>query len=410
MSQELALEYVKNGENVLITGAGGVGKSYVVKQCINHSTLLSAPSGIAALNIGGVTCHKAFGLPIGLVTDRDYYVSSKIRDRLFAVTRIIIDEVGMLRADYLDLINYKLQQVKGNKKLFGGVQMVLVGDFLQLEPIVGYNEGSIFREEYDTPFAFGANSFRNFKVIELSKVYRQDNKRQVLMLNSIRKKDKWASKAIEYISNECKDYDIDDDQLHLCSRKRDAEVINHKWYNRIDEQEISYYAVIQGQFSDSEKPVPDEIKLKVGAKVLICANDIDNTYVNGDRGEVVKLNLNSVIVKLSSGKTVTVVESEWEKYDYTSVKGSLSKEVVATYKQMPIKLGWAVTIHASQGLTLDKIAIDVGQGCFSHGQLYVALSRITDLRNLSFVTPISVRDAIVKQDAINFYKGISKNE
>lgn len=403
MTQEVALQAIDNKENILVTGSAGVGKTYIMKQAINYNTVVAAPTGIAALNIGGTTCHKLFGLPIGMVTEQDYKVQSKVRDALAYVERVIIDEIGMVRADQLDLMDWKLKKIKGNDKPFGGVQMILVGDFLQLEPIVGYKELPYFRQQYSTPFCFGAEAFNGFRKIELEKVYRQDNKRQVAMLNSIRKKDKWFKHAISNIVKESLPYDEDREVLHLCSYKRDAARINGKWYNKIDAPERTYYALEHGHWKENEIPVPKQLNLKVGCKVIICANDMEGQYVNGDRGEVLSMSMDSVIVKKENGNIVTVQENTWERYGYVSSEGNVSKEVEAEYKQVPLKLGWAVTIHASQGLTLDNIAIDVGDGCFSHGQLYVALSRAKDLRNVSFVTPISHTDAIVREDAINFY-------
>ena len=408
--QQEAISLINEGRNIFLTGAGGVGKSYVIKQVTTDDTLLLAPTGIAALNIGGSTCHKAFKLPLGLPTQKDKNFIHRDLKALFSgskVRRIIIDEVGMLRTDILELINIRLQKIKRNTLPFGGIQMVLVGDFFQLEPIVNYQERKQFDSLYTSPFCFSSEVFADFHTIELTKVYRQEDKRQVKILNAIRKGTQYKTKALECITQEALPYDPTQDKLHLCAYKKDAETVNNYWANQIEGKAHKFKARQGGKKAKwTEAPVPLDLTLKVGSKVIICANSPDGEYVNGDRGVVKEVHKDIVVVELLNGDNVEVESFQWEKYGYTNKGGYLVKEVESTLTQMPLALGWAISIHKSQGMTLDDVVLDTGKGCFSHGQLYVALSRIRDLRRLSLTKPLNVRELIVRPEVKDFYDNI----
>jgi hypothetical protein len=413
--QQEAIKQIRAGKSLFLTGSGGVGKSWVIDQIVDSNTILCAPSGIAALNIGGVTCHRAFGLPLGIPVEKDNYPSKKVKDLFYgnAVKRIVIDEVGMVRTDYLVLMSRKLQHIKNNTKPFGGIQMVFVGDFYQLEPILSNNEKEFF--QFDSKFCFSSKLW-DFPTIELIEPKRHNNKRQVLMLNSIRRKDKFYKKALEYIQKECKVYAPTEDTLHLCCYNRDADQINGRYYESV----VGVERVFKASFSTAwgrDRPVDEVLKLKVGVRVLICKNSLDGDYVNGERGFVLGFGVTAdkefyVVVEKQDGDIVNVFEAEWEKYSYKKEKligadgETLVKNVDAKYSQIPLKYGWAVSIHKSQGMSLDDVAIDVGSGCFSHGQAYVALSRIRDLENLSFVNPMLPQDIIVREEVKRFMSTI----
>ncbi len=410
--QQEAINLINTGSNLFLTGAGGVGKSYVIKQIVTEETLLLAPTGIAALNIGGSTCHKAFKLPLGLPTQKDKNFIHKDLKALFSdskVKRIVIDEVGMLRTDVLELIDLRLKKIKRNALPFGGIQMVLVGDFFQLEPIVNYQERKQFDSLYGSPFCFSSEVFKDFHTIELIKVYRQEDERQVKILNAIRKGTQYKTEALERITQEALPYDPTQDKLHLCAYKKDAENVNNYWANKLEGKPHKFKAKQGGKKARwIEAPVPLDLTLKVGSKVIICANHPDGEYVNGDRGVVKEVYKNTVVVTLLNGTSVEVEEFKWEKYGYTNKGGYITKEVESTLTQMPLALGWAISIHKSQGMTLDDVVLDTGKGCFSHGQLYVALSRIRDLRRLSLTKPLAVRELIVKQEVKDFYENIEE--
>jgi hypothetical protein len=401
--QKEAIDHVRSGKNLFLTGPGGVGKSWVISEIKTPSTLLCAPTGIAAMNIGGMTCHSLFKLPIGIVTSSDQYTGiSKLRELLQKTDRIIIDEAPMMRVDYFELIDAKLKLAMMNDKPFGGIQIAVVGDFFQLEPIVSTTDAEYFHDQYDSPFSFSSDKW-DFTTIELTKVYRQDNEHQVALLNAIRRKEDHYVDALMEIQSIAQKYDGKEPQLHLCCYKDDAKWVNEFWYKRVNSKEYSFRANEEGTWSMNDRPVDYDMKLKVGIDVLLCANSVVGGYCNGDRGKIVDISPEGIIVQLSTNRTVKVEPFTWEKYRYNKVGSSISKDVIARYTQYPIKLGYGITIHSSQGMSLDKVALHTGKGCFGHGQLYVGLSRIRDLTNLSFVRPLKQSDVIIRQEVLNYY-------
>lgn len=411
--QQKAIQMVSEGKNVFITGSGGVGKSWVIKRLMEeykNKMIFTAPTGIAALNIEAMTCHRAFGLPIGLTTANDFDRFSPTFNGLFSldspVEMIGIDEVGMLRLDYFELIDFKLRNLRRNNLPFGGLQVVAVGDFYQLEPIVSANEEDYYYRDYNSKFSFASKSW-NFENIELTKIYRQDNIVQVNMLNSIRKKDKNYKKALYAISRMAKPYDPNEDILHLCCYKNTAAEVNERWYSKIDSPEVSYEAAYTGSWNEDDAPVPKTLKLKVGTKVLLCANHELGEYVNGNRGVIRELCDDYVLVELedSDKRIVRVTRNIWEKYSYTADELGVEKNKEAEFEQFPIKLGYGLTIHSAQGMTLDNVAIN-SANAFSHGQTYMALSRIRDLKNLRLMRPLNGRDVICDDEVRKFYSKI----
>lgn len=410
--QQEAIKRIKSGVNFFLTGFGGVGKSFVIQQVTDSKTLKCAPTGNAALNIGGLTCHSLFGLPLTLPEEIDKYkVSKKMRKLILegGVTRILIDEISMVRADMLDLIDSKLKTLMGSKEPFGGIQMVVVGDFFQLEPVIHFTEEDEYYSRYRSGFAFDAHCW-DFDGIELTKSYRNVDQNQLEILNSIRKKTKWCDKAISWINRNTLDYNPDKDTLHLCCYNRDANALNGIQYRALSGKEFSYKCSIENEYTLPEKPVKEVIKLKVGARVLIKSNDYENgEYVNGDRGVVHSLTDSSILIKLDRNKEVVSIGlARWDQHDYRVTAKGLEAKVVGTYIQYPVSLGYACSIHSSQGSTLDDVAIDFGDGCFSHGQGYVALSRVKNLKNVSLVSKISEEDIICDPRVSKFYKTLER--
>lgn len=409
MNQTEAIELIESGKNVFLTGGAGRGKSWVIRQITNDRTVLVAPTGIAALNIGGVTCNSAFGIPPSFPEAKDWTSVSQRCAATFGknsnVERIVIDEIGMCSSMMLDLIDAKLRIARGQPMLpFGGIQVIVVGDFYQLEPIVSQRDSKFFYQEYDLHYAFAAESW-NFEIANLVECKRQDNKRQVKMLDAIREGKESAGAALHFIQREAKEYSYDEDTLHLCALKADAAQINKYWFDRIREPMQSFAATIEGdrRVKWNDAPVGESVQLKVGCKVVCAANCPEGQYVNGNHGTVLSfVGAYKVLVLLDNGEEVIVEPFTWDKYRLSNGLGGIKKEPIASFTQIPLKLGYAVTAHASQGCTLEGAAIDVGRGCFSAGQLYMMLSRVTDLRNLSFSKKVSDRNIIVS-DEVNFF-------
>lgn len=408
--QNRALKLIMEGKNVLITAEAGTGKSYVINQILDPNTILVAPTGLAALNIKGATCHRTFGLPLGVPTADDFMKASRKMQDLFnvmsPVKRIIIDEVSMLRLDMFELINSKLQMVRGNNRPFGGIQVIVSGDYGQLDPIITAREEQIYYDQYKSPFNFDSPSF-NFELVEFTKVFRQEDKRQSRMLSSIRNKDKYYKHALDTIIKESKPFVPSPDVTVLCCYKADVRKYNYKYFKKLDTPIFEFKARI-GMNDDkwSDSAVPHTVSLREGARVMFKANDPDGEYVNGEKGIVSYVDNVVVKVKKTNGQEVLVKPFVWEKYEYKSKWGVLEKEVISTFSQIPLELAYATSIHSAQGQTLDEIAIDIGKGCFSSGQLYVALSRCRDLKNISFVTPPSYEDVILDKRVKEFYRSL----
>lgn len=406
--QQQAIDLINSGQSVFITGAGGRGKSWIIDQVRDGTTIVSAPTGIAALNIQGSTCHSTFGLPIGLVHRSDAYkISDKFRKQFGTaspVTTIIIDEIGTLRADLLDLIDRKLRIAREVNLPWGGLQMVVVGDLFQLSPIVGKKEQEHFYKRYWSAFPFAAHSW-NFETIELDVNYRQKDPTHDIILESIRQCNHEVTDAIAIVNALSARAHIEG-SLRLCCYNADADKVNSREYAKVQGREYTYTAQV-GKDWGREEPVPRDLRLKEDSRVLICANGTG--YVNGDRGTVEHLAPGKIVVRKDDGILVDIKPNTWEKMDYADTgSGGFDREVVAYYQQFPLRLGWAVSIHKSQGMTLDGVTIDIGRGCFTHGQFYVALSRCKDLERVNFVTPPSVRDVRVDPEVTQFYQNVKK--
>lgn len=406
-TQEEAIALVKSGKNCYIGGGAGRGKSWVIRQITEKNTVLCGPTGISALNIAGITCHRAFGLPLGLPTPEDHTkISAKVKKLLSNknLKRIIIDEIGMVRADMLDLIDSRLKLARGNDLPFGGVQVVVVGDFYQLAPIVSGRERALFYENYSTAFAFGAACW-DFETVELEHAYRHANETHVKVLDTLRKGGRWSWRAFEWLEENTMPYDdAGENLLHLCCYKEDAARINAQHYAALEAPERTYKGSTNATKWSNDIAVPQLINLKVGAKVIIRANDVEGDYTNGMRGVIKALYATTAVVTLDDGgEDVTVQEFTWETYTYKPTAKGIEKIVEFVYSQIPLQLGWGITIHSSQGMTLEGVALDVGRGCFTHGQFYVAVSRVRNLENLSIVSPIGLRDLIVDPEVKAFY-------
>lgn len=396
-----AIDLIQNtNQNLYITGKAGTGKTTFLHYLMSHVTkrmIVAASTGIAAINAGGVTLHSLFNIPFGVIVEGQNLSSSFHPEKAQILNQIdvlIIDEISMVRADVLDFVDWKLRQYRLSDDPFGGVQIVMFGDLYQLPPVCKRNESNILLHYYSSPYFFDSKVFTteggaNFKVIELSHVFRQSDQRFIEILNNIR----------EYnITQE----DIDDlgslrdradsenfgtTSIHICAYRKDVQAINKRL---LGTPTHTYNAQISGDFPESSAPCEHKLELRVGARVMMLVNDPTKLYCNGSLGWVTALTDSSVTVRLDNGYSVAVGASEWKNNEYKMKDGKIQTVEKGSCKQIPIALAWAITIHKSQGLTFDHIVIHT-KGVFAPGQVYVALSRCTSMEGISSDTFIDRR-------------------
>jgi hypothetical protein len=414
--------------SVFLTGKAGTGKTTFLNDFVKRTKkkhIVIAPTGIAAINAGGVTIHSMFGLPLRTflpTTERiDSSLANNIADLMHhfkyrkdklkllrEVEIIIIDEVSMLRADVLDMMDFSLRFVRRNNQRFGGVQMLFIGDLYQLPPVV--RDEHVLKQYYQSPFFFDSHAIKEIPLItiELTKVYRQSDEDFLDILNAIRDGDV-ANIDFDHL-NERYDPDFQtghDSYVYLCSHNRMADEINQKKLAEIKVDPSTYEAKLFGEFKENQFPNEQFLELKIGAQVMFIRNDIspEKKYFNGKLGEIIGLDENEIRVVLEGSEREIVVKREvWEQKKYfLDTDKNIKEEVLGSFEQFPIKLAWAVTIHKSQGLTFDKVIIDAGKS-FTAGQVYVALSRCRTLEGIILKSKITP-EVIFKDTRILQFQG-----
>ncbi|NOQ25791.1 MAG: AAA family ATPase [Bacteroidales bacterium] len=421
-----------NGTNqsVFLTGKAGTGKTTLLKQIVDTThkkTVIAAPTGIAAINAGGVTLHSLFHLPFGsfipdnqipangelsfLLTTpntliRNLKMNSNKKTLLREMELLIIDEVSMLRADLLDAIDTILRYVRRNSNPFGGLQILFIGDLWQLPPVVKNQEWNILKNYYANIFFFNATPFKKVDLIylELDKIYRQTDSDFIDLLNSFRL-NKISKKDIETLNKQYKSqFNLLDNEgyIYLTTHNNKADKINKQALEKLSGKTYSYRAEVEGEFSEHSFPIDETLELKEGAQVMFIKNDYsgNSAYFNGKIGKIDTISSENIIVSFSDGSP----DAEVEKYIWENKKFALNQEskeieerIVGTFSHYPIKLAWAITIHKSQGLTFEKAIIDISQA-FAAGQTYVALSRLTSLKGLVLATPVQLSGPEIDKD------------
>ncbi|MFA4981457.1 MAG: AAA family ATPase [Candidatus Omnitrophota bacterium] len=394
------MEYTR--ECIYITGKAGTGKSTLLKYFkanTGKKIIVLAPTGVAAVNVGGQTIHSFFRMPPKII-QKD--AIKRLRDRTLVenLDMVIIDEVSMVRADLMDGIDYALRLNRGKMKIpFGGVQMVFFGDLFQLSPVVEHEARELLEERYATPYFFSAKVFNdcNLRSIELSTIYRQKDSSFMELLNRIRNKE-YTEEDLNILNGRVqKDAAAPkkDHTVILTTTNNLANMINQDRLSKLPGREVTYEAMKSGKFEESAYPCPTALKLKKGAQVILIRNDPNKQWVNGTLAKVVALSDDSIVVDIN-GRVCDVPIVKWQKieYSYNEEEDKIEDEVVGAFAQYPIKLAWAITIHKSQGQTFDKVIIDLGRGAFTHGQLYVALSRCTSLGGILLKRPVTQSDVI----------------
>ncbi|MDO5720156.1 MAG: AAA family ATPase [Actinomycetaceae bacterium] len=393
-----ALDLLNDGRNLFLTGKAGTGKSTLIRHYMegtDRNVIVAAPTGIAALNVDGYTLHRLFSFPVGVTPDD--IRAGRVKPARFSRTigkldTLIIDEVSMVRADLFDCVVAALERYGPEPtKPFGGVQMVLVGDLYQLPPVVVDSEAEYFRTVYDSPYFFSANAYDRaaFPTVQLTKVFRQLGDAALTdMLNAIR--DGRMTTAINRRLNRQTDAEFVAPEgefwLTLAGTNRIAHSRNKQHLALLEGEEFCSVAERTGTGDAFDAPTADELTFKVGAQIMLLNNDPSDRWVNGSIGRIIDVDVDEgdylVTAELRDGSTVTIEPHTWEITRPVVSGGNLVHEVIGTFRQLPFKLAWAITIHKSQGQTLQRAVIDLTGGTFATGQLYVALSRCVSLDGL----------------------------
>ncbi len=427
-------------KNIFLTGKAGTGKTTFLKHIIQHThkkAVIVAPTGIAAINAGGVTIHSLFQLPFGnfipvaqnhnpnwqfKINDpssliKNMQMSSMKRNLLREMELLIIDEVSMLRADLLDAMDTVLKHIRGQRyKAFGGVQVLFIGDLLQLPPVVKDEEWELLKPHYKSVFFFDARVLQQEKplYIELDKIYRQSDRQFIELLNNLRQ-NQVSEADINLLNRYYKPAfkpGLNENYIHLTTHNYKANNLNKDFLNNIAAPSCFFEAQIEGEFSEYAYPVEKTLELKKGAQIMFVKNDPTGAqrFFNGKIGVVTKLSDTVIEVTFNdTGNSINVDIYEWEnlKYVLNETSNEIEEEVAGTFRQFPIKLAWAITVHKSQGLTFDKAIVDIG-GAFAPGQVYVALSRLRSLDGLVLSSHINYNELAQNKDVMEYAK--TKNE
>ena len=415
--QQQAFDLVNNtNESFFLTGRAGTGKTAVLKyiqDTVDKNIIVVAYTGVAAVNAGGETINSMFGIPpYEVVTHQtEFHLSPSKQAVLRKADTIIIDEVSMVRPDYIDGINWILCTLMHSNLPFGGKQIVFVGDMRQLEPVVihGSAEEKLLQDIYGQgkPYFYKAKVFRgldNLPKIELQQIYRQTDPIFLGILENIRNY-RVVQSDLAVLNSHVGSTPSEGMSVLLSTCNSSADRYNEQQLSRITSPTIAYKAVKSGKFPDVKRmPAQEELILKVGAQVMFTRNDGNRRWVNGTMGKVASLADDKIVVELENGDCHEVDQVEWEYYNYTYNRESkkIDKELVGTYTQYPLRLAWAITIHKSQGMTFNNMILDLSRRVFASGQLYVALSRVRSLDGLTLTAPILPRDVIPNREIEEF--------
>jgi uncharacterized protein YpbB len=424
----LASDLVKNTNiSLFLTGKAGTGKTTFLKHIQNTSIkkmVIVAPTGVAAINAGGVTMHSFFQLPfLPFVKDANHgfgqiecvnrythfknvkFNKEKI-ELLNELDLLIIDEVSMLRADMLDCIDETLKYYRRNQIPFGGVQLLFIGDMFQLPPVTSDNEWSLLSKYYKSPFFFSSEAYQQLNPahIELSKIYRQKEEKFINLLNNIRHNnmDEYDFELLqERFDPDAARYQ--DGLITLTTHNRTADSINQQKLAELEQESIVFEGEINGDFNEKSLPAEKSLELKEGAQIMFIKNDIEKKYFNGKLAKIKSIARDEIIVEFESGNQLKIEKEIWKniRYNLNRDENVIEEEEIGSFKQFPIRLAWAITIHKSQGLTFDRLAIDAGAS-FAAGQVYVALSRCRTFDGLTLLSRIYQNSILSDERIVNF--------
>jgi ATP-dependent DNA helicase PIF1 len=421
-----ALALLAEGEHLFLTGKAGTGKSTLIRRFMaetDRNVVVVAPTGIAALNVDGYTIHRLFGFRT-TTTLHDVrgggYRPGRFTKTLASLDTLIIDEASMVRADVFDMLAAALERFGPSPgQPFGGVQIVLVGDLYQLPPVVTEGEAGYFSTTYETPYFFSATSFRrdDFPTVALTTVFRQlGDDRMAAILNEIREGVLLGHAREQLNARTNPDFVPPEDEfwLTLAPTNRLVSARNRQQLERLPGDEVVHHARVSGDLSLFDPPADDVLRFKVGAQIMMLNNDQGGRWVNGTIGRIVDIEQDRyglvVAAEFPDGQCEEITPFTWEATRPVVDGGALRREVVGTFTQLPFKLAWAITIHKSQGQTLDRLIVDLTGGMFSTGQLYVALSRCTSTRGLVLKRPVLPKDLKVDRRIARFLRSAVRDD
>ena len=429
---DLARQFIEStGTHLFLTGKAGTGKTTFLHQLKAESPkrmVVLAPTGIAAMNAGGITLHSFFQLPFApYIPESSFSAGEEATYRyrfgkekiniMRSIDLLVIDEVSMVRADVLDAVDAVLRRYRNSRKPFGGIQLLMIGDLQQLAPVVRDEEWKMLSKYYDTPYFFSSHALREteYYTIELTTVYRQRDDRFLQMLNGIRENRCDASVLAALNQRYIPGFNPprEEGYIRLVTHNYQAQRINDNELEHLPGRSFAFPATVEGKFPEYLYPTDKVLELKQGAQVMFIKNDVsgEHRYVNGTVGEVTSVSASGIEVRcLQSGIRLVVQPEEWTnaRYALNEETKEITEEIEGTFRQYPLKLAWAITIHKSQGLTFDKAIVDVG-GSFAHGQAYVALSRCRTLEGLVLSAPISAKAIINDEKVAAFTRSAREN-
>jgi len=406
---QLANDFVRTTrQNIFLTGKAGTGKTtflHSLKDSIDKRLIITAPTGVAAINAGGVTLHSFFQIPFapfvpgseGFQQAQQRRFSKEKINIIRTLDLLIIDEISMVRADVLDAIDAVLRRYKHNNNPFGGVQLLMIGDLHQLPPVVKDDEWELLRGHYDSCYFFSSQALRQSELfsIELQTIYRQSEPHFIELLNHVRENQLDEQTLATLNSRYQPDFQAPqgDGYITLSTHNYSADAINNKQLNRLNNEAFHFAAEVDGNYPEYNYPTAEHLQLKQGAQVMFVRNDNseDKHYYNGKIGKIVRIDEQSIVVQCPDDDyEIRVNPVLWENIKYTINPDNqqISEEIIGTFKQYPLRLAWAITIHKSQGLTFEKAIIDAA-AAFSHGQVYVALSRCKTFEGMVLSTPVT---------------------
>jgi len=420
------LEALQRGENIFLTGKAGTGKSTFLRYFLEtskKSIVVLAPTGVAALNVEGQTIHSFYGIfPVNTERDIPEILERRghvLYDILSQTDLLVIDEISMVRADLLDMMERITREVfsKGKRKHereraslpFAGIQLLFIGDLYQLPPVLKSTEKEFFSTMYDSPYFFSAKCYPSLamKIYELEKIYRQSDKVFIDILNRIR--NGTVTEEDIAILNERYDPHFEPGEkqyVYLTTHNDIVDEINQRELAKLPSAERIYRGKIQGEFSEKDMPTDEELVLKKGAQVMFLTNEPSGAWVNGTIGRVLACGRDVVEVELEDGTEVEVHPYTWTSYRYETVgKNEVKKTAIGSFTQFPLRLAWSITVHKSQGKTFSHVILDMKRGAFASGQTYVALSRVTSLDGLVLKHPIKKSRVKVDFHIVRFMTG-----